>query len=362
MVAYKEDSFGPDELLLDPNNYRFQELDDFRFCPDERICEDAVQLAAFNRLKDEALDELKSSILSNGYIPIERILVRPYLPQKGKFVVVEGNRRVAAVKWLLRDSETGVDVDGGVLETVRSIPAVVSEGDSDEDKIFRASLMGVRHVTGIKQWGGYQRSKLIVQLKDELGLEFSDIHAKIGMSTRAVKRRYRAFKALEQMQDDDEYEAYAKPHQYPLFHEALAIPAVRNWLGWNEETWQFEDADERSKFYEMISPKTDNEGNVQRAKLSTYWQVRNLSEVMANAKARRALMDPNRSYEEAYTIVLQERLKKDWLRTVEDAIEALNSFPVSVLKGLSVEELAVLKRLADAVKERLDDYDELKPS
>ena len=40
----------------------------------------------------DQLDELKHSIMTNGYVPVERVIVVPYAPKSGFFLVVEGNR------------------------------------------------------------------------------------------------------------------------------------------------------------------------------------------------------------------------------------------------------------------------------
>jgi hypothetical protein len=74
--------------------------------------------------------------------------------------------------------------------------------------------MGVRHVSGIDQWGGYQRAKLVVELRDDFKLEAGEVAERLGMSTHEVNRRYRAFKALQQMLQDEEYLDFAKPEMY----------------------------------------------------------------------------------------------------------------------------------------------------
>ena len=62
--------------------------------------EESVQQRAHARLRaEENLVTLKKSILTNGFLPVERMVVRPYGdgdPQK--YLVVEGNRRTAAIQ------------------------------------------------------------------------------------------------------------------------------------------------------------------------------------------------------------------------------------------------------------------------
>jgi hypothetical protein len=119
--------------------------------------------------------------------------------------------------------------------------------------------MGIRHVGGIRQWGSYQRAKLVTELRDRFQLDGAEIGARLGMSTQEVNRRYRAFKALGQMQGDPEYLDRASPSMYSLFHEAVALPVVRTWLDWNDERSEFEDEDSLHQFYELIAPTEDED-------------------------------------------------------------------------------------------------------
>ena len=190
---------------------------------------DAVQTRTFKSLQDEAMKDLIRSIRSNGFLAIERIIVAPYNEKDGTFLVLEGNRRVAALQILSREMTEGVDMSPSLKETFLKVPCFVA--NNQKEPYFKEMLMGIRHVGGIKKWSGYQEAKLITDLTDRYSLAASDIADRLGMNTPEVTRRYRAFKALQQMQDDDVYADFAKPHLYSLFHEAVALPTVRKWLG-----------------------------------------------------------------------------------------------------------------------------------
>jgi ParB-like nuclease domain len=145
-VAHLEEvSVG--DLLLDPNNYRFQDYEDFVLADESRFHEPSVQTRAYSRLRTEGLAQLKDSILTNGFLPFERIVAMPYEPVEGKYLVVEGNRRVAALRWIASDHEAGVAVPQDVLDTAGSVPVIALQ-DAEDDPVIRLSLMGVRHVGG----------------------------------------------------------------------------------------------------------------------------------------------------------------------------------------------------------------------
>ena len=62
-----------------------------------------------------------------------------------------------------------------------------------------------------------------------------------GISSREVARRYRASKALKQMEEDEEFSvSFAEPRLYVFFHEAVSQPKVREWLELNDVTYKAE--------------------------------------------------------------------------------------------------------------------------
>jgi len=73
MIALSEDTFDPKDLLIDPNNYRFQDIDGFVYAAEERFHEETVQKKAYQRIREEeSLQELKNSIMRKGAAPLGR--------------------------------------------------------------------------------------------------------------------------------------------------------------------------------------------------------------------------------------------------------------------------------------------------
>jgi hypothetical protein len=360
MTHLEPGQLSPSFLLLDPNNYRFQDMEEFVSSAEDRFHEESVQQRASHRLRrEEGILALKGSILKNGFIPVERIVVRPYRYGLGdKWVVIEGNRRLAAVKWILEDYDAGVSIRPSVLESIKELPVVkVEEAGSDE--VFRASLMGIRHISSIKQWGGYQRAKLIASMRDNLDLDISAIAESLGLSSQEVNRRYRAFKVLEQMRADEGSSQYAGPTLYPLFHEAISLPNVREWLGWSETDNQFRNEETLQAFYDLVTPSSDQDGNDKPPKITTYIQVRELRDILSRPEAKRILVDPNRPLQEAINIAKQDEYAHLWVTDVSTAIRSLQNMGIQELKDLSEDDAALLKKLSEIVIERLKDHTSL---
>lgn len=361
MNKLRAEVLSPDKLLLDPNNYRFQDSEGYVSASENRFHENSVQIKAYDRLRrEESLIDLKSSIMRNGYVPVERLVVRPYSHSPDeKYIIIEGNRRYAAVKWVLDDHDAGVDIGSPILDSINNLPVIIAEEEAP-DEIFRASLMGIRHVAGIKQWGGYQRAKLIVNMRDELELDPAEVAERLGLSTQEVNRRYRAFKALQQMQSHEEYGAYAKPSMYSLFHEAVALPLVRDWLEWDYDKSEFSDEDTLNQFYDLLTPSFDEDGNETPAKITSYSQVRELRSILSKPEAKRILTDPHQSFQDAINIAKQQELSRLWATDISAAIRSLEAFGIQELKGLTEDDVGLLTKLRNLTNERLSDHAALK--
>lgn len=341
---FSDDTYPIDRLLLDPNNFRFQDEEGYVVADEARFAEQTVQDRAYRRLRSEGIQELKNSILANGFLTVERLVVRP-LNIEDRFLVVEGNRRLAALRWIREDHEAGLPVRQDVLDILDNIPAVTIDAGPSSSAYL--AIMGVRHVGGIKQWGGYQRAKLVTDLRDEFSLEVAEIASRLGMTRNEVTRRYRAFKALEQMQEDEEFMDEATSSMYPIFHEALALPIVRDWLEWNNSESRFDNLEQLRIFYSLISDtQSEDEGEEARPpKLQTYIQVRELRNILPNPEAKQILLDPARSFADALGVAKAEEFSKTWKSQVAEAIAVLNSISALELADMEDSDLQVIRRL-----------------
>lgn len=140
----------PGQLFLDPNNYRFHDLQGYSAVKNRsRYQEPGVQQQALKLLRETtAFDfgSLKDSIRTNGYIPIEQIVVIHYDDDEQgnkRYLVIEGNRRTACLKTLLEDSQmAAVDLANEVKESIEQISVVELKGTQEEIKILQTDVDG----------------------------------------------------------------------------------------------------------------------------------------------------------------------------------------------------------------------------
>lgn len=332
-------SVNPRSLLLDPNNYRFHDLDSFRSVSSRaRFGDPNVQNRAIYLLQTNEkfeLQALKDSIQTNGYVPIEHVVLEKYdeTADGERYLVIEGNRRVAAVKILLDEHEKAViELPEGVLQSLNNLPAYLIEGADEERSSYKQTIMAIRHVAGITEWGPYQQAKLVRELFEQEENRFGKVAQRIGISATEVGRRYRAIKALEQMEQDEEYGDIASPKLYSFFHEAVSSPVVRTWLGWSDQTYEALDLNAKQAFYSIITPQKID-GETKPAKIQDVRQVRELKNIVNKELPRSILLDPDQSFQNAIDAARSETLDISAGRlehAIAQAIRQLNEPPTSL--------------------------------
>jgi hypothetical protein len=336
------------KLLLDPNNYRFLDRRKFKKKAANRFHEDSVQRATLEALEQSyQLDELKHSILTNGYVPMERIIVVHYTAKSGYFLVIEGNRRVAALKSILKEGEDGViELSGTQKASLSKIPCAVLKSSGPSLKHAERVIMGIRHIAGPREWGAYQQALLVSELKDDEDVEFKDIGEMLGISSVEAARRYRAVGALKQMEEDELYSKKAEPAFYRLFHELVAIPEVRTRFGWSWDRGKFVDVEKARQFFELIA----GDGKAE-PKIKTYSDVRKLKAVVGHPKAEDSLFDIDEALSEAIRIGEQGRKTADASDLLDDARASLSGIGILQAQKLTTRDLVVIEELLNLLQQ-----------
>jgi hypothetical protein len=184
-----------DELFLDAKNPRLR-----------GTAEGADQRTLLKLLWTEcALDELVLSIAKNGYFPEEPLFA---IKEDGRYVVVEGNRRLAAVKILrdpkLRQELRATDIptlSPDAHEQLNSLPVSVYP---DRKRLW--TYVGFRHVNGPLTWDSWSKAQYIAQVHNTFGIDLDEIADSIGDKHQTVKRLYRGLMVLNQATEQAGYD------------------------------------------------------------------------------------------------------------------------------------------------------------
>lgn len=146
-----------------------------------------------------AVDELAMSITARGYFYHEPLFVTE---EGHKLVVIEGNRRLAAVKLLL-------DAEARKSLKITDLPRITSERTKELAKLpvvrtTREDLwqyLGFKHVNGPAKWGSYAKAQYIADVCQNIQVPLQMIAEQIGDRNRTVQRLYRAMMVIRQAEE-----------------------------------------------------------------------------------------------------------------------------------------------------------------
>jgi len=345
------------ELLLDPNNPRFSELgEDLNPIPENRFPEERVQSNTFDKMKADAfaVSELKDTIKTVGFLPMDRIVIRKWkagsVNDSQKYVVVEGNRRVTALKWLLALHDAGKETfDAEQLENFSQISCLLLDDSVAPDSALLI-LPGLRHVSGIKEWGPYQKAKTVHALRKS-GMGTQEAAQSLGLSTKAANNAYRCFLALEQMKADEEYGEAATPKMYSYFEEAFKRAEVKKWLGWDDASGQFVNSETRAEFYSWMVPDPETGDS---AKLPEAKSIRDFARIVTDEESMSVLRGPSGTLARALGRYEAEH-PEDWYPKVLAAETAVKSLTPAMLRSMDDNAQSALLRLKDLVEVAMRD-------
>ncbi len=286
---------------------------------------------------------------------MDRIVVRTWKGAQSseKFVVVEGNRRVTALKWLLDLHDAGKETLTDIrLKNISTIECLLLDTEHSSDSAILI-LPGLRHVSGVKEWGPYQKAKAVHALRVS-GLSAQEAAQSLGLSTRAANASFRCFLALEQMKDDEEFGDYAEPKMYSFFEEVFKRPGVREWLEWSDEKGRFVNSGRLHEFYSWMSPSEDSPS----PKLTEARSVRDLGEIIKDDSALEVLRSPEGTLSRALARYEVDH-PTDWYPKVVAAAGALKMLTPEMLRKMDQATAESLEQLKEAITQTQKDRESL---
>lgn len=264
----KEIEVSTNSLFLDPNNPRFNsDLDVGDNVPDSEVeAAQAQLLKVFNR-GDAGDDEdvtniqdLHDSMKTIGFVPIDRVVVRKLRGLDDKYLVIEGNRRVATVKRILEDVEDELPPFDRLNERQKIEPVMgtfspitcmllSSDGLSDDQMAHKISvILGLRHHGSLLEWEplpkAYSIYKTYMALEPVIE-EFKfvakrrhDVASRLSVSKTDVTMALKTYVAHLQLKEN----YGVQDRHYSLIESGVTDKHLgRNFITINEETYQLDE-------------------------------------------------------------------------------------------------------------------------
>jgi hypothetical protein len=294
-------------LYLDPNNYRFIDHDDYREVTDDLLTDEEVQRRTRQLIvgtNAENVTDLIASFQQNGWLDVEPIHVRRLADRK--YLVVEGNRRVATLKYLQHRWEASTGhlgkLDRGVFDKV---PCITYE---ERDTVHSLVVMGLHHISGKRRWPAVNQARLMKRLRDEFGKAPDEICASLGVSKREFNLSLRTLALADAYRASDFGDQFSS-EMFNLFREVLRAPALRTWLSWDDATERAAARANLERLFSWLSRESvddadDDEGAAKPGGITkepvvtTGAQVRELAKIIDDPSAVK-LLEETRSLQTA---------------------------------------------------------------
>ena len=210
--------------------------------PEFGLTKESTELEVIKVLWD-AMDvrELVLSIAASGFFQHEPLIVDQ---DDGKNVVIEGNRRLAAVKVLI-DPEVADSLNADspqitdeAKESLMELPVVYAA----REEAWRH--LGFKHVNGPAKWSSYAKARYIAEVHREIGIPLEDIAKQIGDTHRTVQRLYRGLMVIEQaerMKVFSRHDRWRSHFSFSHLYTGLNYSGISEFIGLQPETGERDD-------------------------------------------------------------------------------------------------------------------------
>lgn len=208
-------------LRLDPLNPRL---------PEEIQGRSQEELAKFIVRTYQPLS-VATSIAEHGYFESEPLIAVP--EKDGTFTVVEGNRRLTAIKGLAEPelraqftSKQAWEAAAAQADLPADFPVLVVE-----DRASVAPIIGYRHISGIEPWEPFAKARFIASLVDNSNLSFTEVAGLVGETKGDVAADYRNYAILRQAREDLGLETWQVEEKFGVFDNAMGYVQLRAHIG-----------------------------------------------------------------------------------------------------------------------------------
>jgi hypothetical protein len=316
-------------------------------------------------LLDASLIELMLAIGENNFFPGEQLLT--VKDTDDKYKVIEGNRRLSAVKLLSNPELATVQKTKieKVLEETKhrpqDIPCLIFNSESEIH-----NYLGYRHITGIKEWKLLEKARYLNGLRienyahipiDQASREIAKI---IGSRMDYVRRILIGYEIYSIIED----EAFFKIRDLndTTFHfnyiaDSLNKANITEFLGvdfTSEKPTEHLNEAKLKKWSKWLFEK--NEQNRTRL-IGTSTDLSKLNKILGNESARNAWDDKGLDLDRAYELtedvsqIFSESIKKsiEYLEQADNIVHRINEFYVEL-----DEDLTSIRKLTAKIKNTKD--------
>ncbi len=355
-----------ENIFLDPNNPRFISKN-WNDISDEHISDDAVQKMTRLKLEQEfSIDKLVDNIKINGFLTIDRIIVKSI--SDNKYVVLEGNRRICAAKTIMESySKNSESVTEDVIESLKEIKCLIYTGSEKQPAwVFQ----GLRHIIGIQEWPAYNKARLLVQLMEDENLSLTEVGKKFGLTAYGAGQWVRGYSAFIQAAEESDYTQEIDERAYPYLQEIFSRsnPVFKDWLKWNDSEYKFEDNLRFNEFLSWLYPRDEEnvldgieiKGNWENRKIKRSSDLRIVSFLLREATNEFEMFRSDGDLEKAQNAANMKKYLEsqdpaiETVEKIKNCTKALEDIPFKLISKKKDELTEMLTNLKNKISEILD--------
>ena len=143
-----------------------------------------------------------------------------------KYIVVEGNRRLATIQGLL-SGDLAYLINDDIKKQLANLPILFYPNRKSV-----LNFLGVHHLAGVRKWNVYARARYIVGLKREQGYSIDKIQNIIGDKKNSAKKTYVCYRLLEIVAEYDEsFVLKDAKNNFSFLQLATGQGGIKNYLG-----------------------------------------------------------------------------------------------------------------------------------
>ena len=277
-------------LFLDPNNYRFVDNVNYKKISNSELIDEKVQQRTrkfIEGVKRENIKDLIESFKANGYLKVDVIQLRDL--GDNHFLVIEGNRRVTALKCLQEDYKNGLSIGKLDPQIFASVPAEINE---DNEELSHLIIMGLKHISGNKKWAAINQAQLIYDYllkywndKEKYQEKEAELCNSLGITKNKIRTTQRAYHLITAYKKSDYGDQFTSD-MYSIFEEAVKRPVIREWLHWDEKTYTAQNKVNEERFFSWISKTEilteDEESEIRDPIITKAFEIRDLAAAITN--------------------------------------------------------------------------------
>lgn len=290
-------------LYLDPNNYRFVDNKDYVRVLDEHITDERVQRRTRSFIEGNKLERIKDlvdSFKANGFLKVDVIQATDL--GNNNFLVIEGNRRVTALKYLQDQYRKGFSIGKLNPDIFGSVPFEIHEKEDVENHLI---IMGLKHISGNKKWAAINQAQLIYdylfRYKSDKVLyqeKESELCASLAISKQKLRTSQRAYHLIQSYIESDYGDQFSSD-MFSIFEESVKKPSLKEWLSWDDSDYIARNKMNLERFFSWISTVEETEDDEEKLEedrirepiITKAFEIRDLATFIDNEAALLILED-----------------------------------------------------------------------